>query len=277
MTSGKKIKEVLKDACKRVGAVDAHALLKNVLSCDEIYLALHKDDEIKTESAEKFENFVLQREKSKPVSYITNFKEFMGLSFYVDENVLIPRSETELLVEKIIELNIKKDKILDLCTGSGAIGVSLAKYIENSDVLCADISDGALKIAEKNAKTKNIRFKKCDVLCDIKNIGEKFDVVVSNPPYVKKDVIDTLSNDVKNYEPHLALDGGNDGLLFYRKIISDIGFVLKKGGYLFFEIGFDQGEDLKKLMEDNFSSVTVLKDLSSLDRIVFGKYTGEEK
>ena len=93
---------------------------------------------------------------------------------------------------------------------------------------------------------------------------------------MKKDVIDTLSNDVKNYEPHLALDGGSDGLLFYRKIISDIGFVLKRGGYLFFEIGFDQGEDLKKLMEDNFSSVTVLKDLSSLDRIVFGKYTGEE-
>lgn len=273
MTNGK-IKDVLRQASEKISNLDARVLLKAVLLCDEIYLAIHSDEMLSDADFEKYCKYILRREKNEPVAYITNSKEFMGLSFYVDENVLIPRWETELIVEKIIESDIKKEKILDLCTGSGAIAVSLAKYIENADVTGVDISEKALFIAKKNAKSKNVRFRLCDVLCDIKNIGEMFDIVVSNPPYIERDVIETLDSDVKDYEPHIALDGGSDGLYFYRKIIEDIGFVLKKDGYLFFEIGYNQADSLKELMSEKFSEIVVINDLANHPRVVCGRYIG---
>ena len=278
MTSGKSIKEIRKWAYTQIDVIDADALLKDVLACDEIYLVIHADDIVSEEDREKFVLYVNRRKNFESVAYITNKKEFMSLMFYVDENVLVPRSETELLVEEIINAPVKKDEILDLCTGSGAVSVSLSYYLENSSVTGVDISDGALKVAEKNAKNilknKKVSFLKCDVLSQLDKIGKKFDVVVSNPPYIETDVIKTLDKDVKDYEPHLALDGGCDGLMFYRKISEGAKYILKKGGYIFFEIGFNQEEALKEILKDSFFDIKVIKDYAGHPRIVSATFAG---
>ena len=278
MTSGKTIKEIRDIAVLKIGRSDADALLKNVLSCDEIYLLVHKDDIMKKEDLKRFASYVKRRENKESVAYITGEKEFMSLMFYVDKNVLVPRWETELLVEEIINADIKKDEILDLCTGSGAIAVSLKYYLKNSSLVGVDISDGALLVAKKNAKNilKNddVTFLKLDVLSETEKLNKKFDVVVSNPPYIETDVIKTLDSDVKDYEPHLALDGGCDGLMFYRKIASDAKYILKKGGYIFFEIGFNQGDALKEILKDNFTDIEVKNDYAGLPRIVTARFVG---
>jgi release factor glutamine methyltransferase len=278
MTSGKSIKEIRKWAYTQIDVIDADALLKDVLSCDEIYLVVHANDKISENELEKFVSYVNRRKNFESVAYITNKKEFMSLLFYVDENVLVPRSETELLVEEIINAPIKKNEILDLCTGSGAISISLSHYLENSHVTGVDISDGALKVAEKNAKNilknKNVSFLKCDVLCDLEKINKKYDVVVSNPPYIETDVIKTLDKDVKDFEPHIALDGGCDGLMFYRKIASDAKYILKKGGHIFFEIGFNQEKELKEILKNDFYDIKVIKDYAGLARIVSATFAG---
>lgn len=208
-----------------------------------------------------------------PLQYITHQKEFMKLNFYVDENVLIPRADTEILVEEVInhckENHEKSYSILDLCSGSGAIGISLAKYIENSKVLCADISDKALEIAKKNAKSNNvnnIEFIKTDMF---KNIEEKFDLIVSNPPYIKKDIISKLDIEVQK-EPLIALDGGIDGLDFYRIIIDNSNKYLNKNGKLFLEIGYDQKDEVINLLRrsGNFGEIYSKKDLYGNDRAV---------
>ncbi|MBE7053716.1 MAG: peptide chain release factor N(5)-glutamine methyltransferase [Ruminococcaceae bacterium] len=278
MTSGKTIKEIRDIAVLKIGRSDADALLKNVLSCDEIYLLVHKDDIMKKEDLKRFASYVKRRENKESVAYITGEKEFMSLMFYVDKNVLVPRWETELLVEEIINADIKKDEILDLCTGSGAIAVSLKYYLKNSSLVGVDISDGALLVAKKNAKNilKNddVTFLKLDVLSETEKLNKKFDVVVSNPPYIETDVIKTLDSDVKDFEPHLALDGGCDGLMFYRKIASDAKYILKKGGYIFFEIGFNQGDALKEILKDNFTDIEVKNDYAGLPRIVTARFVG---
>ena len=278
MTSGKTIKEIRDIAVLKIGRSDADALLKNVLSCDEIYLLVHKDDIMKKEDLKRFASYVKRRENKESVAYITGEKEFMSLMFYVDKNVLVPRWETELLVEEIINADIKKDEILDLCTGSGAIAVSLKYYLKNSSLVGVDISDGALLVAKKNAKNilKNddVTFLKLDVLSETEKLNKKFDVVVSNPPYIETDVIKTLDSDVKDYEPHIALDGGCDGLMFYRKIASDAKYILKKGGYIFFEIGFNQGDALKEILKDNFTDIEVKNDYAGLPRIVTARFVG---
>ena len=200
----------------------------------------------------------------------------MSLEFEVDENVLVPRPETEELVDIIIEM-FKGDapNILDLCTGSGAICLSLAHYINNASCTGIDISFKALEIAKKNSEKLNLNnrciFKQMDVL-NPQNLGGSFDIVVSNPPYIESTVIDTLDNTVKNYEPLLALDGGSDGLVFYRKIVNDISYYLRNGGMLFFEIGYNQGEAVKDIMSQKLKDVRIIKDISGHDRIAVGKY-----
>ncbi len=255
---------------------EAQALLGFVLKKDKLYLSTHKDDEISDDDFKKLQSLSKMRAKGKPFAYITGTKEFMSLEFEVNESVLIPRPETEELVDAIIDIyKGKAPRILDLCTGSGAICISLAHYLENARCTGIDISSSAIKTAQKNAEKLNLSdrcdFELYDVLSDSYS-GEKSDVVVSNPPYIETQIIETLENTVKNYEPRLALDGGKDGLLFYRKIIENISAYLKKGGMLFLEIGYNQGEALKEMMTGNFSDVKIIKDLSGHDRIAMGKY-----
>ena len=208
----------------------------------------------------------------KPIQYITNEQEFMKLKFYVDENVLIPQPDTEILVEKVIdEFKDKEVKILDLCTGSGAIAVSLAKYIKKSNIIATDISNKAIQIAklnsEKNLVHKKIKFILSDMFKNIKN--NTFDLIVSNPPYVKTDVINNLEKSVQN-EPNIALDGGEDGLKFYKIIAENAYKFLNNNGKLYLEIGFDQKENVINLLQKTYkyNEITCIKDLAGNDRLI---------
>ena len=213
-----------------------------------------------------------------PIQYLTNSQEFMGFNFYVDKNVLIPQPDTEILVENVISIikNLQKScqkeiTVLDLCTGSGIIGVCLKKHLQNVNVLSSDISSNALEIAKKNANLQNVKidFIKSDLF---ENIDEKFDVIVSNPPYIKTDKINELSKEVKN-EPRLALDGGQDGLDFYRRIIKESTNFFRKTGYLALEIGYDQKEAVENLFKNfKYKEIKIFKDLSDIERVIIGKY-----
>ena len=211
-----------------------------------------------------------------PVQHITHRQEFMKMDFYVDENVLIPRPDTEILVEEVIKIakRINAKKILDLCTGSGAIAVSIAKYIKDSQITAVDISEKALNIANKNAKENGVEgqitFVKSNLFENLAN--DKYDMIVSNPPYIKQGLIKKLDKEVQK-EPEIALNGGVDGLDFYRKIIKKAYEFLKFNGYLCFEIGFDQKEDVIKLLEEEkkYINIYAKKDLCDNDRIVIAK------
>ncbi len=208
--------------------------------------------------------------KGLPIQYITKKQEFMGLDFFVDENVLIPQPDTEILVEEVLKISKlfnKKINILDLCTGSGSIAVSLAKYIKDVNIIATDISESAIKIAEKNAINNNVENKIKFAVSDMfKNIENKFDIIVSNPPYIETKEIEKLSKEVKN-EPIIALDGGNDGIKYYKIIADNYNKYLNIGGYLLLEIGYNQGESVSKL----FKNSEIKKDLSGNDRVILVK------
>ncbi len=205
-----------------------------------------------------------------PIQYITKKQEFMGLDFFVDENVLIPQPDTEILVEEVLKISKlynKKINILDLCTGSGAIAVSLAKYIKDVNIIATDISENAIEIAEKNAIKNNVENKIKFVVSDMfKNIENKFDIIVSNPPYIETKEIEKLSKEVKN-EPIIALDGGNDGIKYYKIIADNYNKFLNIGGYLLLEMGYNQGESVSKL----FKNSEIKKDLSGNNRVILVK------
>lgn len=210
-----------------------------------------------------------------PFQYVTNFQTFYGLDFYVNSDVLIPQPDTEVLVEKVIDIAHQfnqRVKILDMCTGSGAIAIALAKYT-NSEVVAVDISKEALKIAQKNVRKNEV---KIEILQSdmFEKVTGKFDIIVSNPPYIETEVLKTLSKEVKN-EPKIALDGGEDGLKFYRILVEKSQEYLKKEGFLAVEIGFDQKEKVMKLFEEyGFCDIKTRKDLGNNDRVVSGKWTG---
>ncbi len=283
------IKELIVKGTERLNKVDidtpkldTEVLLSNLLKVERIYFHMYPEKEVSEEIEAEFWDSIEKREKLMPVQYIVNKQEFMGLDFKVEEGVLIPRGDTEILVEKTIDIYDKEFSpnsvnIMDIGTGSGAIVVSLAKYINKSNLTAIDVSSKALEIAKENAdnnKVENkIRFLQGSLFDAIggKDEYKAYDFIVSNPPYIPKDVVDTLSPVVKDYEPHLALDGGKDGLDFYRAITKGAKDYLKDGGYLLFEIGYDQGEDLIKILKYNeFRNVKVLKDLAGLDRVVLG-------
>ena len=211
---------------------------------------------------------------SEPLQYILGECEFMSLDFYVESGVLIPRSDTETLVEAVIEKTDenKNMKILDICTGSGCIGISTAHFRSSAYVDLIDISDKAIEIAKKNIVRNNVqsrvKVQKMDILNEYPS--EKYDIVVSNPPYIETEVVDTLQTEVKNHEPRLALDGGKDGLIFYRRITEIAPEILKKGGMLAFEIGYNQGKAVSALMGKNFCDVRIIQDFSKNDRVVTG-------
>lgn len=268
----------LKEANVESYMIDCNLLLCHVLNVDKVYIILNKEKEIEEDKTTQFLKLIKLRAEKMPIKYITRNTEFMGLDFKVEQGVLIPRPDTEVLVEeciKIITKNNFKD-ICDVCCGSGAIGLSVAYYIKNATVKLYDISDTALKVTEENIKNLDLD-KRCfrehsDLLKKAKEDNLKFDMIISNPPYIRKEVIPTLMEDVKNYEPHLALDGGDDGLDFYKRITKESYKILNCGGYLAFEIGHDQKDDVTKILGENkFENIYSLKDLYNNDRVVIGQ------
>lgn len=276
------IKDIIQKSIKELensqtALLDIELILCSILNVDRLYIHINIDKTLNEGEINRFNCMLKERKTGRPMAYILGVREFMGMDFLVKEGVLIPRPDTEILVEEIIDIckDINSPTIVDIGTGSGAISVSLAKYINNSFVYSLDISDIPLEVgkinAEKNEVDNRIKFLKSDVFSALENTDLKFDVVVSNPPYIRKQDIDDLDKDVKDYEPILALDGGDDGLIFYRKITRDSLKFLNIKGILGFEVGYDQAEDVKNIMiQNNFKNIRIIKDLAGIDRVVIG-------
>ena len=254
----------------------ARLLMQYILNRPREYILVHDDKQLTLRQNVDYFKLIKNLIEGVPLQHITHQQEFMKLMFYVDENVLIPRPDTEVLVEEVIKLakSMNAKKILDLCTGSGAIAVSLAKYIEGSQITATDISRKALSIAKLNATNNNVEDRITFISSDLfQNISEeKYDIIVSNPPYIKRKVIKTLDEEVKR-EPIIALDGGNDGLDFYKKIVKNAYQYLKYKGYLCLEIGYDQKDEVIDLInkEEKYIDTYSKKDLFDNDRIVITK------
>lgn len=351
---------LLDKSCKENPVLDAGIILSYVLGVDRTYLYSHPERILRKSELLRFFELVGKRADGMPVQYLIGWQEFMSLKFYVNENVLIPRADTEVLVEKVIEyvkcsrdsmtrdrmrqevrknpegkadkndvagrvhgkdmagqVDIKdsanrtdnrgmasrlggygrqdmaaeneagkpggceKCRILDIGTGSGCIAVSLARFIENSRVVAVDISEGALEVAEKNCILNNVldrvTLMKSDLYSYLKGdegLLHSFDIIVTNPPYIKASEISALQTEVRDFEPREALDGGEDGLRFYREIVKDAPLFLKKGGLLAMEIGYDQREDVMTILKDSglFSRIRCYRDYSQQDRVVFASY-----
>ena len=273
------IQDLLREGCKELeknrtddAKCIARVLLAFLLNEDTSYILIHNDQELTDDFVHKYFAYIEKLKNGMPLQYITNKQCFMDIDFYVDENVLIPRPDTEILVEEVISIadKSKNIKILDMCTGSGAIAVSLARYLPNANVFAVDISDGALKIAKTNSKNAkvNVSFTNSNLFEKVEGI---YDIIVSNPPYIKTSVIDGLSDEVKK-EPIIALNGGIDGLDFYRAIAINAKKHLKSGGFLAVEIGYDQKDEVKAIFEnEDYIDVYSKKDYGNNDRIVIGK------
>lgn len=269
--------KILKEANIDTYILDTQLLLGKVLGKDKLYLITNKEEEVSKFKVQEFYRLISKRKEKMPIKYILKNTEFMGLEFYVEEGVLIPRSDTEILVEEALKfINYNKEyEVCDLCCGSGAIGISIACLRENTKVDLIDYYDIPEKVTKRNILrhklNKRANFIKSDLLKEVINEDKKYDILLSNPPYIKEEVIGTLMDDVKNYEPHTALSGGEDGLYFYRKIVDDSDKILKENGILAFEIGHDQGDEVSKLMiEKGYKNVKVVKDLAGHDRVVIG-------
>ena len=269
--------EILKDAEIESYQLDTQLLLGKTLNKSRIFVLTNRDLEISHEFAIVFLNFIDLRKNKKPVKYILGNCEFMCYDFIIKEGVLIPRPDTEILVETIISYiwEYKYKKICDVCTGSGIIGITTALECEDTEVLNLDISPIALEVTADNIKAMNLSDRVTVVYSDLLEYAIskalKFDVIVSNPPYIKTREIEYLMEDVKNYEPFEALCGGEDGLYFYKRIIEQSTRVLNSGGMLAFEIGYDQKHQVSKLLnERGFNRIETIKDLSGNDRVVIG-------
>ena len=252
---------------------DAWLLLTMACKIDHTYYYMHIDEEMPEELQHEFEVLIKKRAERVPLQYITGEQEFMGMTFHVNSNVLIPRQDTETLVEEALKVVKPGMKVLDMCTGSGCVLISILKNVHGTGGYGYDISKQAINVAKENAKLNDVPaiFERSNLFEDVAD--ETFDVIVSNPPYIRTAVIEELKEEVRCHDPILALDGKEDGLYFYRKLIEQSPMYLKKGGMLYFEIGHDQGQDVKCLMEKaGFEDVMVKKDLAGLDRVVFGVY-----
>lgn len=249
---------------------DAWMLLEMAAKIDRNYYYMHMDDEITKEQLEEYEWVLKKRSEHIPLQYIVGETEFMGLPFKVNSSVLIPRQDTETLVEEALKVAKPGMKVLDMCTGSGCIIISILHYGKELEGYASDISRHAINVAKENAKLNQVAvsFETGDLFDHIKG---KYDIIVSNPPYIRTEEIAKLMPEVQNFEPYDALDGKEDGLFFYRRIVEQAGNYLNPGGHLLFEIGYDQGEDVSELMEQaGFKNVRVIKDLAGNDRVVTG-------
>ncbi|MBO5238101.1 MAG: peptide chain release factor N(5)-glutamine methyltransferase [Lachnospiraceae bacterium] len=286
---------ILSEAGIEEAILDSRYLLEWVLQCNHSYLLLNPNSLVTMEQEQQYRTAILERKGHKPLQYIVGEQEFMGYSFLVNEHVLIPRQDTEILVETVLKHmqecmetasdceKLQEDteadtvyKILDMCCGSGCIGISLWKKINEKQqgmcqVIVSDISSEALEVTRENAKRlkADVEIIKSDLFQAIKG---KFHILVSNPPYIPSKVVDTLMPEVREHEPRLALDGSPDGLFFYRNIIEQAKDYLEEEGYVFFEIGFDQAEDVRKIFVDaGFEQVMIKQDLAGLDRVIYAK------
>ncbi len=288
--------ESLKSVSIEAPELEAGVMLCHALKCDRSYLHSHYDRVLVKEELKLLREMLNQRIHNVPLQYIIGETEFMGLSFSVNQAVLIPRQDTETLVEECIKLVgliskqaeldktdtdtvdevLKKNvKVLDMCTGSGCIAVSIAHYCPEIMLVACDISQDALCIARVNCERNRVDNRvelHCGDLFESLAGEQKFNLIVSNPPYIETNVIPGLQKEVKNHEPFLALDGGKDGLDFYRRIIANAPSYLTNGGYLALEIGYNQGQSVKKLMNEFFCDIIVYKDIGGNDRVVIGRY-----
>lgn len=286
--------------------LDARLLLEYCCGTDRNAFLVHGEKSISAQEYENYADCIARRKEHVPLQQITGEQNFMGLTFDVYENVLIPRQDTEVLVEEVMRHLHDGMRILDMCTGSGCILLSLLHYSNDCTGVGVDISEEALQAAGRNARkilgierngqecADSIVNREAvsddeseepeetgqKVLLILSNLfkeldsKDKFDIIVSNPPYIRTEVIETLMPEVKEYEPHLALDGREDGLYFYREIIAQAGAYLNREGMLFFEIGYDQGEEVRRLMENaGYTEVEIVKDFAGLDRVVYGVYS----
>ena len=251
--------------------LDAGYILEYITGLNSAQYFIHSEDIIEKNKAEEFFRLIERRSKRIPLSYVIGTRDFFGLTFKVDENVLIPEQETELLVEEVIKHSEGKS-VLDMCTGSGCIAISIALFGKPSKVAASDISEKALEVARENAKSLKageISFIQGDMF---ENVTDKFDIIVSNPPYIETGEIDELMPEVRDYIPRLALDGDIDGLKFYRIISKEAVKKLNKNGRIFYEIGYNQSRAVASiLLENGFTDVKIMKDYSGLDRIVMAK------
>lgn len=252
--------------------LDAWYLLEWCTGVNRSHYLAWPEEAISPEQEEQYRQTLNQRERRIPLQQITGEQEFMGLSFYVNEHVLIPRQDTEVLVEETAKFLKDGMSFLDLCTGSGCILLSLLHLRAGAEGTGADLSPEALKVAAQNRERLGVKAELIESdLFD--KIEGAFDVIVSNPPYIKREEIETLMDEVRLHEPYMALDGHEDGLYFYRKIAEEAPKHLRAGGGLFLEIGWDQGGSVSELLrEQGFSDVKVVKDLAGLDRVVEGYY-----
>jgi release factor glutamine methyltransferase len=261
-------------------ALDARLLLEYVCAADRNTLLVHGDREVAEEELRRYETLIQKRASHIPLQHLTGVQEFMGLEFIVNEHVLIPRQDTEILVEEVLKNLHDGMRILDMCTGSGCILISLLKYSNDCRGVGVDISPEALQVARENAEQllSDDEFQNESAITFIESnlfekVTGKFEFIVSNPPYIKRNVIGTLMPEVREYEPVTALDGGSDGLDFYREIAQKSRKFLAGGGMLFFEIGYDQGAEVMELLERNgFADVRIVKDYAGLDRVVYGTF-----
>ena len=271
------IKEVFKNSVSKLkqqniqdSFLKAKIIIASVLNVNKEYLLTHEDKELEKKAINRINKDIHRLIKGDPIQYIIQKQEFFGLSFFVDKNVLIPQPDTEVLVEEVIKILKKTNnpKILDLCTGSGAIAVSLKKNMPQSKIIATDISKKALKIAKRNAKKhfSEIQLIKSDLF---KKINQKFNLIVSNPPYIKTKAIKTLDKEVQK-EPHIALDGGQDGLKFYKQIIEQAYKYLEDNGHLCLEIGYDQKEEVINLIKQNgnYKNINLKKDYAGNYRVI---------
>ena len=266
--------------------IDAEELYCFLTGMDKVALFLRANEEVDPETEKKYFELIARRAERIPLQHITGTQEFMGHTFKVSPDVLIPRQDTETLVEEAARTiqstpkekltfmeklrGVKEWEVLDLCCGSGAIGISLAKICSNIKVTASDISSAAIKVATENADNLRAKIKFVEGDMFAPHDGKKFDMIVSNPPYIRTAMISILQEEVKTHEPLGALDGGRDGLEFYRIIVEQAADYLKPGGFLMLEIGHDQGEDLRKMLKDDgrYTPAEVIKDLPGKDRVV---------
>lgn len=261
-------RETLEKAGIRDADIDAFLLLQHISGKDRTFLFAHGEEEAPEREERLYELILEKRAAHEPLQYITGTQEFMGLNFYVNRDVLVPRQDTELLVEEMMTVVQDGSYVLDMCTGSGCILLSLMSYKNDINGTGADISGAALEVAKKNALSlhKEASFIESDMF---ENIRGSFDYIVCNPPYIRTGDISGLDAEVRDNEPRGALDGADDGLKFYRILAADAGAHLNKGGELFMEIGFDEGTAVREMFEAaGYGSVRVIRDYSGNERIV---------
>ncbi len=257
--------------------LDARLLLEAVCGTDRNDLLVHGEQPVMPQAEEKYLHWIRQRAEHIPLQQLTGEQDFMGLTFSVNEHVLIPRQDTEILVEEVLKELQDRMRILDMCTGSGCILLSLLHYSNDCEGLGVDLSAEALEVAGRNVlkvltpeKAEHAHFLQSDLF---EKVEGKFEIIVSNPPYIASAEVEKLMPEVRDHEPRMALDGTEDGLHFYRRIIKEAGKHLVNSGMLFFEIGYDQGQAVSELMRaGGYREVQVVQDYAGLDRVVLGTY-----